>query len=344
MGRAKRILMIDDMKDYTDKFLLSGLRKVAKGYVRLGHDVWMFNYGGAFRQVAPIKSRLLSRRHCKGQVDEVLVRQIKAYRPDIVYVSFANFLDVETVANIRAAAPGAFLLSVDGDPWPQYQKNRVAIGSKVDLVLATNNGAWLDEYRRTGVRCDFMPNPCAPEIDRRYAVDDEWRANLLFTGKTRESDKRYPTDPMRAALVKRLAQRPDAAIYGCLGRPRIGGMDYLYAISGARIAVNVNIAHDVPMYHSDRITHYLAGGAFVLAKRVPDSDRLFADGRHLRYFDTIEEFFELADWYLEHDDERARIAQAGMEHVHAELNGTKIAQYTLDAVEKGTYTAPWNSV
>jgi hypothetical protein len=335
--------MIDDMKEYTDKFLLSGLRKQAKGYIRLGHDVLMFNYGGAFRQLAPIKSSVFSRRRSKGKVDEALVRQIKGYYPDIVYVSFANFLDVDTVALIRQAAPSAFLLSVDGDPWPQYQKDRVVIGSKVDLVLATNNGEWLDEYRKTGVGCAFMPNPCDPDIDHRYEVDDKWKTNLLFTGKTRESNKRYPTDPMRAELVKRLAKRKDCAIYGCLDRPRIGGMDYLYAISGARIALGVNIAHDVSMYHSDRLIHYLAGGAFVLAKRVPDSDRLFKDGEHLRYFDSIDEFFELADWYLEHEDERRRIADRGMERTHAEFNGTKIAQYTLEVIEKGGYDAPWQS-
>ena len=68
---------------------------------------------------------------------------------------------------------------------------------------------------------------------------------------------------------------------------------------------------------------------------------LFADGVHLKYFDTAEEFFELADWYLAHEDERIKIANAGMERAHTELNGTKIAKYTLDVIENGDYTAPW---
>jgi spore maturation protein CgeB len=107
------------------------------------------------------------------------------------------------------------------------------------------------------------------------------------------------------------------------------------------MALSINIANDVSLYHSDRLTHYLASGTFVLAKRVPDSDLLFKDGVHIKYFDTAEEFFELANWYLNHEDERMKIADAGMSWVHEQFNGSKIASYTLELVDKGTYSAPW---
>ena len=144
MSRAKRIFIVEDMKEFTDKFLLSGIRKQVKGFIRLGHDVHRFSYGGAFWKVAPVKSKILSRRWCKDQVDELLVQQLKSYNPDIIHISFANFLDVNTIALIRQGAPNAFLYGCDGDPWPQFQTNRVEIGSKLDLILATNDGKWLD--------------------------------------------------------------------------------------------------------------------------------------------------------------------------------------------------------
>jgi spore maturation protein CgeB len=85
----------------------------------------------------------------------------------------------------------------------------------------------------------------------------------------------------------------------------------------------------------------MACGTFVLAKRVPDTDLLSRDGVHLKYFDTAEEFFDLAKWYLAHEDERIKIANAGMEHAHTEFNCVKIAKYTMDIIEKGNYKAPW---
>jgi spore maturation protein CgeB len=67
---------------------------------------------------------------------------------------------------------------------------------------------------------------------------------------------------------------------------------------------------------------------------------LFKDGLHLRYFDDIDEFFDLADWYLKHEDEREKIAGAGMNWAHEQYNCLKIAGYMLDLIKKGSYNAP----
>jgi len=77
---------------------------------------------------------------------------------------------------------------------------------------------------------------------------------------------------------------------------------------------------------------------------MPDADLLFRDGQHLKYFDNnIDEFFELADWYLKHEAERRRIADAGMKWIHEQFNCVKIAGYILDLIEKGSYVAPWST-
>ncbi|MBW8034348.1 MAG: glycosyltransferase [Planctomycetes bacterium] len=341
MARCKRIFIVEDTKQFTDKFLFNGIRKQVKGFVRLGHDVHRFDYGGAFWKVAPVKSKVLSRKWVKYLVDELMVKQLKYYQPDIVFISFANFIDVETIALIREAVPDAFLYGFDGDAWPDLRKERIEMGSKLDLMLATNDGEWLDMYRQAGVHSVFMPNLCDPDYEYRYDVSDEWKTDILFTGKTRQDSKKYPIEPSRYEIIRRVSEMKNSTFYGCLDCPRIGGIDYQYAISGAKIALSINAINDVKFYHSDRLTHYLACGTFVLAKRVPGSDLLFADGVHLKYFDTAEEFFELAGWYLKHEDERLKIANSGMERVHAEFSGEKIAKYTLDVIANGKYSAPW---
>ena len=118
-------------------------------------------------------------------------------------------------------------------------------------------------------------------------------------------------------------------------------MEIFYAISGAKIALSINIVNNIRLYHSDRLVNCLACGTFTLAKRVPGSELLFKDGIHLKYFDSADEFFELADWYLKHAQEREKIAKAGMERAHKEFNCAKLAQYILDIIEKGSYDAPW---
>lgn len=135
---------------------------------------------------------------------------------------------------------------------------------------------------------------------------------------------------------------PQCRVYGAFGISRVEGLDYFHALSGAKIGLSINITNDVQLYHSDRLINYLSCGLFVLAKRVPDSQLLFEDGLHLRYFDSNDEFFELAHWYLKHDDEREKIAQAGMKHAHQEYNCTVMARHFIEFVEKGKCSAPWN--
>jgi glycosyltransferase involved in cell wall biosynthesis len=164
----------------------------------------------------------------------------------------------------------------------------------------------------------------------------------MFAGKIGHSKLEREGD--RYDLLFRLAQKPNVRLYGCFGNPPVYGLDYFRAISGARIALSINIANNVRLYQSDRFINNIACGTFTLAKRVPDSDLLFADGVHLKYFDTVEEFFDLADWYLNHEEERRKIAIAGMERAHKEFNCEKIAQYFLDVVEKGHYESPWAGI
>ncbi|UCC98536.1 MAG: glycosyltransferase [Phycisphaerales bacterium] len=339
MNESKRIFAVYGM-NYNPLKMFFQTRKLIKGFIRLGHDVSTFNYDRALLEVSVFKSKTLSERLCKSRVDELLASQIRAYQPEIVYVSFAKALDADSITCMRHAAPGAIYVGGDEDPWPKLQRNRIDTAKELDILTATNDGRWLQDYREAGVPlCKFLPNACDPDIEHQYAVEEKWKNDLLWIGKLRHHADTSET--FREDLVKELTRRKNCTIYGCCGQPSIGGMDCLYAISGARIGLSVNAYGPVNLCHSDRLIRYTACGTFVLAKRFTGADVLFKDGEHMKYFDEIGEFFELADWYLKHETDRKRIADAGMERAHKEFNCQRIAKYILDLVEKGSYSAPW---
>lgn len=222
-------------------------------------------------------------------------------------------------------------------------QTRVAIAKQTDIVITTSAGRFLQTYKDTGVPCcAFIPNVCDPDIQCKYDVDEKWKAVIIFTGKSEHT--KLDRNNERYNLVEKLSQKSDARIYGAFGIPRVEGIDYFYAISGSRIGLSINIANDVKLYHSDRLINCISCGTLALARRVPDTDLLFEDGVHVKYFDMADEFFELADWYLKHDEERERIAKAGMQRVHTEFNCEKIAGHLLDLIETGTYDAPWAEI
>jgi len=344
MSKAKRIFFVADIKEFTGKLLKNEDRRLIKGLIRAGHDVQVFNYRDAFLQGGLLMSMRFARRRCKTAVaDKLLAKQIKNYNPDIIFVRLVNYLDGETVRLMKKVAAHAPVVGIDNNIWPEFHDHCIDAAANLDLLVATYSGKGIDGYRKTGVRCAFLPSNCDPDIEYRYDVSEQWKSDILFTGQTRYNHKRYPKEDIRHQLLSRLVNMPGCALYGCPGRPKIGGINYLYAISGARIGLSVNAVNDIRLYHSDRLTTYLSCGTFVLAKLVPDSDLLFKDGVHLRYFDGVKEFFDLADWYLKHEEERKRIATTGMQYAHAEFNCVKMAQYLVELVEKGSYTAPWTS-
>lgn len=340
MTKPRRIFIIADIKLKPIKAFVDQIPKLAKGFIRLGNDVRIFSYCSELSQVSPLKSKSLSKLIFKSKIDKLLCNQIKAYKPDIIYISFPKNLDSNSIRCMRQVASNAVFIGNDGDPWPKLQGGIIETAKELDILTATNDGQFLQDYREAQVPlCVFIPNMCDPDNDHRYEVTSEWETDILWTGTARHHAD--TSDDLRERLVIELAKRDNCMLYGCLGKPQIGGIDYLYAISGACIGAHVNAVNSVRLYHSDRLTHYLAGGTFVLAKRVPDTDLLFQDGIHLKYFDTVDEFFELANWYLNHEAERKKIADAGMRWTHERFNCVKIASYILELVEKGTYSAPW---
>jgi len=339
--KPKRIYIIADIKYLSKKVFVDQIPKLAKGFIRLGHDVRLFSYCNVLRQMSPFKSKSLSAFMFKSKVDALLTSQIKDYKPHIIYINFPRDLDADTLRCIRKTAPDAVLIGDDGDPWPKLQRNRIETAKELDILTATNDGQFLQDYKDAGVPlCVFMPNMCDPDVDHRYEVGPQWQSDILWTGTVKHHAD--TSEVFREKLVTELAKQNNCTLYGCFGRPKIGGIDYLYAISGAKIGVNVNAYGPVKFCHSDRLTQYLSCGTFVMAKRFEGCNMLYQDKIHLRYFDTIEEFFELVQWYLNHESERKKIANAGMHHIHTEFNCLKRAGHIIDLIEKGMYDAPWN--
>ncbi|MFC1780901.1 glycosyltransferase [Planctomycetota bacterium] len=335
----KRILLIADSKNLV-KVFLTPISKLQKGFLRLGHDVRIFDYSGTLAQFSPLKSRTISALIYKSKVDQALAKYIRTYKPHIILLSFAKHLNADSIRSIRAEVPTATIIAMDFDAWPKLHTGRLDTAKEVDIVIATNDGEYLNEYCRIGVPlCAFMPNTCDPDTDKRYTVDPKWHSDLLWTGTSKH--KAANPDPLREKLVERLAEMDNCMLYGCCGYRKIGGLDYFYAISGAKIGIHANADNSIRLYHSDRFTHYMACGTFVLAKRIPDTELLANDKKHVCYFDEIEEFFDLAKWYLSHEQHRKKIADSGMAWAHEQFNCKKIAGHILDLIEKGTYKANW---
>ncbi|MFA5553355.1 MAG: glycosyltransferase [Phycisphaerae bacterium] len=340
MNKSKRILVISALSYEPIKMFFQA-RKLIKGFIRQGHDVTEFNYTRALRETCPLSSKTIALKFYKHKTDELLAEQVRYYEPHIILMTFAKGLDGASLELIRQQAPNAVLVGLDGDPWPKLQKGRIDIARNLDVLFVTNDGQWLKDYRDEGIKkCCFMPNACDPDIEYRHNVSEQWKSNILWIGGLSHSAD--PSFKLRKEVIEILLKHSDSKLYGCYNKKTIGGMDCIYAMSGTKIGVSINAYQGIRLCHSDRLIRLLSCGAFVISNRFPDCELLYKDGKHLRYFDSVEEFNELVEWYLDNETERKKIAEEGMNWAHEQFNCTKIAGYMLDVIESGTYHALWS--
>jgi hypothetical protein len=339
----KRIFVIADFKDDSPKSVRVERRRWVKGFIRLGHDVQRFSYRNIMLQSSPLPGWKIANPAARKKADAILLEQLSKYHPHIVFIYAIKHLTAGLISRMRKAAPDAVFVGREGDPYPETKPRRLEVVALLDIMAPPQGGRYLKTYKDAGCPlCAFVPFPCDPDIQRPYDVDEKWKCDIIFTGSAEHS--KMVRDEERFEIVSRLAKMPNTRLYGCFGNPTVDGIETFYAISGAKIALSINVVNDVRLYHSDRPVNCLSCGTFTLAKRVPDTELLFKDGVHLRYFDAPDEFFKLADYYLKNEQERKKIAQAGMEWAHKEFNCTKIAQYVIDLVENGSYNAPWAEI
>lgn len=81
--------------------------------------------------------------------------------------------------------------------------------------------------------------------------------------------------------------------------------------NSSKIVLNISIADDVNM----RVFEALCSGSFLLTNELPTLSILLKDGIHLATFKDFDEAVDKARYYIEHEQERQKIALTGHEEV-----------------------------
>jgi len=227
----------------------------------------------------------------------VLERLPKGWRPDL-------FLWVES--GIRYPLEGLDSL---GCPTACYLvdthlnlETHLEIARRFDHVFIAQK-AYLPRFREAGCRsvC-WLPLGCDPEVHGKQDV--EKRYDLAFVGSVTASN------PERNRILLRLAERFPLHVERCFLE------DMTRVFSASRIVFNRSVRDDLNM----RVFEALASGSLLVTDEAPGSGltEVFQDGRHVAVYRSDSELFEKVAYYLRHDEERERIAEAGRRQACAE--------------------------
>lgn len=308
--------------------------KLNRAFTALGHYVLPFSYRDVARRANPLGIKRLG----VGAMNRRLLETARLFQPDLVLVGKGELIDPATLGAIREALPDVRLALWSCDPVNHVEAALLALAPHAEAVFLTMTGAAVRALEaRAGVPCRFIPNPVDPGVEEDFAAPAGAEGpSLVWVGSTiREAE--------RGAFARWVAAFPGGAVYATLGRPRVVGADYLRLLGRARIVAGYNRHHDVPWYCSDRTSHVMGCGGFLLTRHFLGIEDFFERGVHCDWFETLDECGDLARRYLADDALRRRVAEAGREHVHEIFAHTKVARHMLNCIldgDDGLYPVP----
>ncbi len=202
---------------------------------------------------------------------------------------------------------------------------------KKSMFLTANYDVqfFVDKYISYELKKDFrintkyLPQACFPKYHYKTDLNDTEKEK--FGCDISNVGNMYPA---RVALYKQLAKY-NIKMWGDLPpiwasdeiiKPMLQGIHVHHeqkskAFNGAKIVLN-NL-HPAVINGMNKRTFEIAGcGAFQLVKYRPALEELFEVGKEVATYKSFDDMIEQIDYYLEHEDERNKIAEAGYKRAH----------------------------
>jgi spore maturation protein CgeB len=164
-----------------------------------------------------------------------------------------------------------------------------------DVVFCAQKEGAENLRKKTKVDAHWVPLGCDPEIHKRLNMPKKY--DIGFVGKDAQ---KYPREKHLRLLKEKY---PNSYI----GTADFRDMSKIY--SASKIGFNSSIINDINM----RMFEILGCGCFLLTYYIKDNgfNELFKEGKHLVAFKSNKQMLKLIDYYLEHPEEREKIAEAG---------------------------------
>ena len=300
--------------------------RLAAAATRLDCPVLTFSERDIARFLAPLgfMRSLGAKMMCKR-----LVRTVRNFRPDVVFISHCDYIDNGTLDAMRAAAPGVKLVHINCDP-VETDHCCAQIARRTDscdAIFVTTAGEKLKSWTTGRNVVGFYSNPSDPAFETEdNSLKTDFAYDLFFAGRPALADQRKA---LLDALMPRLDPSVRLGFFG-MGRPLVIGRAYEEAIAASKMGLSINRFENWKWYASDRITHLMGNGVLTFQYDGNEMQDFFSE-KETVYFHTPKELAEKIAFFNSHDDARRAVAAAGRAKYHALFNAQRTLRYMVEA-------------
>lgn len=255
----------------------------------------------------------------KNALEKEILRASKELNPDITFfhVQRAGVVSEQLFKQLNGT-----LLNYTYDvalPIPEWYYE---VAPYCVTIFCDENG--VRDFRLKGLQSEFALSGYDDEIFNKTGKFNQGEfGDIIFMGNVYDKESQpFPLIELRNDMVDFLktTYREQFKVYGNGWKYNDGNFMFREnkeAEAYRSCKIGINISHfDLDRYTSDRMFRIMGSGAMCLTKWYPGIETDFVDGLHLKVWRDFDELKKLIDYYLEHEDERKIIAEAGNKYVN----------------------------
>ena len=258
-----------------------------------------------------------------NEVNKQIIEKINAFNYDIVWIDKGIIVYPETLKEIKKKSPKTKIVSYSPDNMALRHNQSQQYVECIPLYdyIITNKSYIIEDMKRLGAKnVTFVNNSFSEDFHKPYELSEEERNELGgdvgFIGAWEEDRCKsilYLVDHGVKVKVFGDAKWNKYARYSTnltiVGR-LLKNEDYCKSLHAFRISLCFlrKMNFDTQTTRSVEIP---ACGGFMMAERTDEHLSLFEENKEAVYFSTNEELLEKCLFYLKHEEERRKVAEAG---------------------------------
>jgi hypothetical protein len=294
-------------------------RRLANGFIRNGHFVVNFSDRDSVRNALGIRA-----------IGEPIARyrliEIASYmRPDLICLHTFDIISPETIRRIKKILPNCRVAPVYCDALldPVRAANFSRWLPDADFAFATSGGDCLSPLSKY-CPVAFIPNPIDLSVDMGKAFAEPANSFDVFCGAGINGIAK------RWGLIDELTRLKPHLKYSLHGRGkqnRLWGDDYIRAIIGSKIGLNVN-QYEGDLYASDRMAQYLGNGLLLATYRIAGFQRYFG-GDEMIFFDSAMDLGEQIEHVIADDRKWRAMAERAYKKAIVMMNIERVTEFIV---------------
>jgi len=295
-----------------------------RGFRKLGHDVAFVDQFSNSRSLLVRLGRKLDKRTFTRTINQDLWQTFIRFKPHLIFVWNGHYVSPTVLSRIRDTGGTLIFEYCTEDPLnPNAISPFFLQGIPLYDCLFTIKAFNVKDFQSAGAQqVEYVPAWFDPDIHYPVRVAQAEQAlygsDVVFVGTWFRDRARKLEELLESRFPYSLAIWGNRWEHSGSRSPlrkhvkyrAVLGEEMSKVISASKIALGFLNAENRDQ-HTGRTFEIPACGGFILAERTDDHLKLFEEGKEAEYFDNVVELREKVDYYLRHNDERQRIAQAG---------------------------------